>query len=935
MRTVNNLIRLNLIMILCLLTTDLYAQPKVRISLYNPPPGSFSAGDLWKMTLNNLTGSPLQIFLEGYADNQTTNQRIVSGISPAINLPPGTSNYNYRSFESGTVTWFDTTIQNFISRTGTVPAGIYKTCVTAKSIDSGNIIGVENCVYPNVTGNPALQITLISPQNGDSIRNQNMTFNWAGGILSGGSTYKLKIVQITGNQSPVIAFETNRAFFEKEDLRIPSFQYPISGSKFLNGKKYAWGVTTESGHSEVSFFIFPGNNNIISNNFIDLPDTSWKQLSSGQNNNQSNYKTTSENCTEGKLFESGDYTGWSAETGTYKYGKSRFPFDKLDLNSCPIPNPDLIVIEPPGDDGVLRSLIPKVVEGNNSIRIGKSLSGLFAQRVKYTFRVTNSNKIFRYSCAVLLQDPGDDHEKREKPYFMVRAYVGNFRIKNDKYFAGDPYFHTSGSTNYKPWDCEFIDFSRWVGKTVSVEYTVRNCVYDAHWAYAYIDGFCDETLKLDINIPDRICFSDPVIADGTASEMERDHFWSIQESDANWNRYGTEAMEWFNAQQAGKINLREFAEKHGLTLKANTYYRVKLAAKNGCVNWKEYTKLIYLYAPVADAGPDITLCCNNVMIMQVITPPPPPGGITLTFGYRIGLPGIPGNTYSWESDPPGFQSNEPQPSVYPGKTTRYILTVTDETGCKNKDTVFIFYLNSFDVSLTSEISEDGCETILSAKIIGGNCPGDDGNNKYSNEVSSLYSYQWNTGETTPSIKANPFVQTSYSVTVKSICDSSTKSLLVEPVQRFNGELAEIIVPDAFSPNGDGNNDVFQFIEFGTNAPSIGTGPAYNATEYQLTVFDRWGTGHVVSSGKSRLGFKNGDIQWDGKIDNVIVQQGVYSYILELKNCKYINWKNPNIYNPRYICVEWTSGIFGLFKRCKKYQLTQQLAPRVGVIKVVR
>ena len=95
------------------------------------------------MTLNNLTGSPLQIFLEGYADNQTTNQRIVSGISPAINLPPGTSNYNYRSFESGTVTWFDTTIQNFISRTGTVPAGIYKTCVTAKSIDSGNITGQE------------------------------------------------------------------------------------------------------------------------------------------------------------------------------------------------------------------------------------------------------------------------------------------------------------------------------------------------------------------------------------------------------------------------------------------------------------------------------------------------------------------------------------------------------------------------------------------------------------------------------------------------------------------------------------------------------------------------------------------------------------------------------------------------------------------------
>ena len=40
----------------------------------------------------------------------------------------------------------------------------------------------------------------------------------------------------------------------------------------------------------------------------------------------------------------------------------------------------------------------------------------------------------------------------------------------------------------------------------------------------------------------------------------------------------------------------------------------------------------------------------------------------------------------------------------------------------------------------------------------GNCP-DEGNNKYSNEVSSLYSYKWNTGETAPSIKANPFEQT--------------------------------------------------------------------------------------------------------------------------------------------------------------------------------
>ena len=244
------------------LITDSFSQPKVKIDLFNPPPGPFSEGNLWKMTLTNLTGSPLQIYLEGYADNLTTNQRIVEATSPTINLPPGRSNYNYRSFESGDVNWMDTTIQNFISRTGTVPGGNYKTCVTAKSADSGNIVGIENCVYPNV-GDPVLQITLISPQDLDSINSRNATFTWAGGTLSGGSSYKLKIVQIIGNQSPQVAFESNRAFFEKDGLRIPSFQYPLSAPNFLQGKRYAWGVTSGTSTSEIFSFKVKRDQSII------------------------------------------------------------------------------------------------------------------------------------------------------------------------------------------------------------------------------------------------------------------------------------------------------------------------------------------------------------------------------------------------------------------------------------------------------------------------------------------------------------------------------------------------------------------------------------------------------------------------------------------------------------------------------------------------
>ena len=263
MKAKSTLFFLILYFITSLFITDAFSQPKVKIELFNPPPGPFSEGNLWKMTLTNLTGSPLQIYLEGNADNLTTNQRIVEATSPTINLPPGRSNYNYRSFESGNVNWMDTTIQNFISRTGTVPAGNYKTCVTAKSADSGNIVGIENCVYPNVIGDPVLQITLITPADRDSINSRNATFTWAGGTLSGGSSYKLKIVQIIGNQSPQVAFESNRAFFEKDGLRISSFQYPLSAPNFLQGKKYAWGVTSGTSNSEIFSFKVKRDQSII------------------------------------------------------------------------------------------------------------------------------------------------------------------------------------------------------------------------------------------------------------------------------------------------------------------------------------------------------------------------------------------------------------------------------------------------------------------------------------------------------------------------------------------------------------------------------------------------------------------------------------------------------------------------------------------------
>ena len=72
------------------------------------------------------------------------------------------------------------------------------------------------------------------------------------------------------------------------------------------------------------------------------------------------------------------------------------------------------------------------------------------------------------------------------------------------------------------------------------------------------------------------------------------------------------------------------------------------------------------------------------------------------------------------------------------------------------------------------------------------------------------------------------------------------------------------MPNAFSPNGDGNNDTYQM---------------YSGTIEEIEYFrvlDRWGS----------LVFESNDryFAWDGKYNNKTVAEGVYIYVLAGK-CK--------------------------------------------------
>ncbi|MCA6365283.1 MAG: gliding motility-associated C-terminal domain-containing protein [Bacteroidetes bacterium] len=77
-------------------------------------------------------------------------------------------------------------------------------------------------------------------------------------------------------------------------------------------------------------------------------------------------------------------------------------------------------------------------------------------------------------------------------------------------------------------------------------------------------------------------------------------------------------------------------------------------------------------------------------------------------------------------------------------------------------------------------------------------------------------------------------------------------------------LAEIILPNVFTPNGDGTNDYYDQGDIVTE-------------EFEMRIFDRWG----------RLLFTsiNPEVNWDGKFDGNECNEGVYFATLRVTNCK--------------------------------------------------
>ncbi len=225
---------------------DLFAQMGVR--LQQPPPNQLKVADMWKITVVNSSREKRRVYLQGTA-TESRDGEVVNAQSAQFDLAPGTRTITGRDVEPVKVNSSNSKYKNIVLQTGSVPSGTYTICVYVKDAKTGETLG-SDCITQTVQN---VSLVLINPSDETRLTEALPRFTWTTTPLMNPSTkYSIRIVEIIGNQSPVAALQSGRAFHENEEVRGMFYQYPVSAPRMVSGKEYAWQVSAFSNGVMVS-----------------------------------------------------------------------------------------------------------------------------------------------------------------------------------------------------------------------------------------------------------------------------------------------------------------------------------------------------------------------------------------------------------------------------------------------------------------------------------------------------------------------------------------------------------------------------------------------------------------------------------------------------------------------------------------------------------
>jgi gliding motility-associated-like protein len=245
--------------------------------------------------------------------------------------------------------------------------------------------------------------------------------------------------------------------------------------------------------------------------------------------------------------------------------------------------------------------------------------------------------------------------------------------------------------------------------------------------------------------------------------------------------------------------------------------------------------------------------CQSMDSVTVSVAPYPGAAATadtaLCFAASIQLNASGGSIYTWSPSLFLNDPNIPNPIATPTRSIQYVVTIRDTLGCSKTafDTVLI-QIQQPKLNAGPRDTSIVQNQPLQLNATGG----------------QLYLWTPSTGLNNPSI-ANPVAllnnDIEYIVTTKTSAGCiATDTISVKVYKMPPG----IYVPNAFTPNGDGINDIFRPIAIGMKQVNY------------FKVFNRAG---VLIYSNNKISYASG-IGWDGRYKGILQMSAVYVWIAE-------------------------------------------------------
>ncbi|MEO6611526.1 MAG: gliding motility-associated C-terminal domain-containing protein [Chitinophagaceae bacterium] len=387
-------------------------------------------------------------------------------------------------------------------------------------------------------------------------------------------------------------------------------------------------------------------------------------------------------CPSNLDFEQGNFSNWVCQAGIVD------PAGNLVLAPTPpIPGRHTIITAATAGTDPWGLFPENCPNGSGySVKLGNSGGNHQAESISYTYTIPNTltsfSMIFHY--AVVLQDP--QHNRWEQPRFRARItdissgstipcvdfdFVASSSLPG---FIPSPF---GQGVVYKDWTPITINLNEFVGKTIKLEFITNDCVFTAHFGYAYVDvnTNCNGAITGNTICPGDMAITLSAPFGFQGYEWYSDNTFSTLLS-------STQTLYLNPPPSVGSVFPVIVIPYTGFGCRDTLYATVNVGAR-----------------PNADAGPDVDICRNQ----QV----------------QIGVLPNPVYTYLWT--PAAQVSNQTASNPFAWTLTpfpeQFIVTTTDIlTGCIANDTTYVT-TRQIDTAIALNGSKTYCQGDPAAGIL--------------------------------------------------------------------------------------------------------------------------------------------------------------------------------------------------------------------------